>query len=121
MYGMSEGSAVYGDKGYIVVGNNGWTAYGEGHKILAQGSGDSHERPHVQNFIDCVKSREKPACDLETVGHPASMLCHAGNISARIGRKLYLDAETETFRNDDEANALRARPEYRKPWLLPDV
>jgi hypothetical protein len=49
------------------------------------------------------------------------VLCHAGNISARVGRKLTLDAETETFADDKEANALRTRPEYRKPWVLPEV
>ncbi len=119
--GESEGSAVYGDKGYLVIGNSSWTAFGPGGKVLGKGQGDSHETPHVQNFIECIKSREKPFCDLETVGHPASVLCHAGNISARIGRKLTLDQNTETFVNDPEANALRGRPEYRKPWLLPEV
>jgi hypothetical protein len=34
---------------------------------------------------------------------------------------LTLDAATETFVGDAEANALRTRPEYRKPWVLPDV
>ncbi len=120
MFGESEGSAVYGDKGYIVIGNNRWRAYDRS-GLVKEGTGDSHERPHVQNFIDCIKSREKPACDLETVGHPASILCHAGNIANRVGRQLVLDPKTETFVNDDEANALRGRPEWRKPWELPEV
>ncbi len=119
--GQSEGSAVFGDKGYIVVGNSQWTAYGNRGEELARGAGDSSEVPHVQNFIDCVKSRNKPYCDLETVGHAASVLCHTGNIAARIGRKLTLDPVTETFVNDHEANRLRTRPQYRKPWVLPDV
>jgi predicted dehydrogenase len=119
--GYSEGAALFGDKGYLVVGNSSWTAYGRGGKILAQGEGGSHEAPHVQNFIDCIKSRDAPLCDLETVGHPASVLCHSGNIAARVGRTLKLDASTETFVGDDEANALRTRPEYRKPWVLPTV
>lgn len=119
--GQSEGSAVFGDKGYIVVGNSGWTAYGNRGEQLARGEGNSSEVPHVQNFIDCIKSRNTPYCDLETVGHPASVLCHAGNIAARIGRKLTLDPATESFVNDQEANRLRTRPEYRKPWVLPEV
>lgn len=119
--GHAEGSAVFGDEGYIVVGNSGWTAYGHKNEVLASGEGDSHEAPHVQNFIDCIKSREKPYCDLETVGHPASVLCHAGNIAARVGRHLTFDAETESFLDDAEANALRTRTEYRKPWALPEV
>jgi len=119
--GESEGSAVFGDQGYIVIGNTRWTAHGNGGQVLGQGEGDSHEAPLVQDFIDCIKSRAKPYCDLETIGHPASVLCHAGNISARLGRKLTLDAATESFVGDAEANALRTRPEYRKPWVLPEV
>jgi len=71
--------------------------------------------------VDCVKSRKKPNADLETVGHPSSVFCHAGNIAWRTGRKLTLDAGTETFVNDSEANALRTRKEYRAPWVLPEV
>lgn len=119
--GESEGSAVFGDQGYIVAGNSRWTAYGKGGEVLAKGEGDSHEKPHVQDFVDCIKSRKKPYCDLETVGHPASVLCHAGNIAARVGRKLTLDPASETFIDDKEANALRTRAEYRKPWVLPEV
>ena len=119
--GESEGSAIFGDKGYMVVGNDRWMAYGKGGQVLAKGEGGSHEAPHVQNFIECIKSREKPYCDLETVGHPASVLCHAGNIAARVGRKLILEPSTETFVGDAEANALRGRLEYRKPWILPEV
>lgn len=119
--GHSEGAAVFGDQGYIVIGNTSWAAYGRSGKVLAEGSGDSHEKPHVQNFIDCIKSRKKPFCDLETVGHPASLLCHAGNIAARVGRTLKLDPATETFLDDAQANALRTRPEYRRPWVLPEV
>lgn len=119
--GHSEGAMVFGDQGSITIGNKNWVAHGRGGKVLAEGTGDSHEKPHVQNFIDCIKSRNKPTCDLETVGHPASVLCHAGNIAARVGRTLQVDATTETFVDDDEANALRTRSEYRKPWTLPDV
>ena len=119
-HGESEASAVYGDRGYIIIGNRGWRAY-EKNRLVKEVSGDSHETPHVQNFIDCIKSRKKPYCDLETVGHPASILCHAGNISVRVGRKLVLDPQTEMFVDDKQANSPRTRPEYRKPWRLPEV
>jgi predicted dehydrogenase len=119
--GEPEGAAVFGDVGYLVIGNNRWSAYGKGGEVLGKGEGDSHEKPHVQDFVDCVKSRKKPYCDLETVGHPASVLCHAGNIAARVGQMLTFDSATETFVDNAEANRLRSRTEYRKPWLLPEV
>ena len=118
----TEGAAVYGDQGYIVLGNRRWRAFGPGGKLVREVQGDSHEGPHVQDFIDCIKTRRRPACDLETIGHPASLLCHTGNISARLGgRKLVLDPKTELFANDKEANALRSRAVYRKPWALPEI
>jgi len=120
MFSESEAAAVFGDKAYLVIGNNRWRVYTR-NQLVKEEKGDSHEAPHVQNFVECVKSRKKPYCDLETVGHPASVLCHAGNISTRVGRKLVLDPKTETFTGDKEANALRGRPEWRKPWTLPDV
>ena len=110
-----------GDQGYIILGNNGWRAYSKGGKLVKQYGGGSDATPHVQNFIECIKSRKRPYCDLETVGHPASVLCHAGNIATRLGRTITFDAKTETFENDKEANAMRGRPEWRKPWVLPAV
>ena len=120
-YGEEEGVVVYGDEGYIVIGNSAWRACDPKHTVLAKGSGDNSGLTHIQNFIDCVKNRKKPNADLETVGHISSMLCHAGNVSWRVGRKVILDPQTEMFVGDDEANRLRTRPEYRKPWTLPEV
>ncbi len=119
--GEGEGAAIYGDQGYIIIGNRRWRAFGPKHKPLAEGKGDNDGTTHIQNFIDCVKSRKKPNADLETVGHPSSILCHAGNIAWKLGRQIHLDPKSETFIGDDEANSLRTRPEYRKPWELPEV
>lgn len=120
-HGHSEGAAIYGDRGYLVIGNNSWHAYGPRNELLEERGGDSFEGPHVENFLDCIKTRKRPACDLETVGHRASVLCHAGNIAVRVGHTLTLDPETEMFVDDDAANALRTRQEYRPPWVLPEV
>lgn len=120
-FGEGEGAIVYGDQGYLILGNTRWRAFGPNDKLLAEGAGDNDGKAHIQNFVDCVKTRNKPNADLETIGHPSSILCHAGNIAWRTGHKLTLDPATELFVNDDAANALRTRPEYRKPWLLPQV
>lgn len=121
MHGESEGAALYGDQGYLIIGNRGWKAYTKKDELVKDVPGDSDAAPHVQNFIDCVKSRKRPACDLATIGHPASALCHAGNISWRVGRSLTMDPKTETFVDDKEANTLRGRPEWRHPYVLPEV
>lgn len=119
--GVAEGAAVFGDEGYIINGNRGWRAYTAKNELVKEVEGGSDATPHMQNFIDCIKSRKKPACDLETVGHPPSLLSHAGNIAWRVGRTITLDPESEMFVDDEAANELRGRPEWRAPWVLPEV
>ena len=71
---------------------------------------------HVRNFLDCVKSRQRPAADVEE-GHLSAAMCHMGNIATRLVRTLKWDAVREEFVADKEANALLSKP-YRKPWSL---
>ncbi|HUD46625.1 MAG TPA: Gfo/Idh/MocA family oxidoreductase [Candidatus Baltobacteraceae bacterium] len=51
---------------------------------------------HMQNFFDCVRSRESPVADVET-GHRSAALCHLGVIALRLGRKLDWDPVREKF------------------------
>ena len=120
-YDEGEGAVIYGDQGYIVLGNRRWRAFGAKNKLVKEGSGNNDGVSHIRNFLDCVKTRRKPNADLETVGHPTSLLCHGGNVAWKLGRQVELDPVTELFVDDAEANRLRTRPEYRKPWLLPEV
>jgi hypothetical protein len=74
---------------------------------------------HEKNFLDCVKSRERPNSDVET-GRLSTTLCHLGNISYKLGRDVHFDPKTETFTNDKDANRLLTK-EYRAPFVLPKV
>ena len=74
---------------------------------------------HMRNWLECVKSREKPASDIET-GHRSTVVCHLGNIVGWVGRTLRWDPEKEVFPGDDEANAYLERS-MRKPYQLPDT
>jgi predicted dehydrogenase len=69
---------------------------------------------HARNFLDCVKSREKPCADVE-IGHRSTTFALLANISLAVGKRLEWDAEAETVTNCDEANAMLDY-EYRKPW-----
>lgn len=72
---------------------------------------------HVQDFIDCIRSRKLPICDVE-IGHRSVSVCHLANISLRLGgRRLEWDPKSETFKNDREANAMLSRPR-RGPWKI---
>ncbi|NUQ65742.1 MAG: Gfo/Idh/MocA family oxidoreductase [Pirellulales bacterium] len=75
-------------------------------------------RPHIQNWLDAIKTREKPNADVE-IGHRSISVCHLANIAREVGRRLQWDPERETFPGDDEANAYLDRPR-RKGWELPE-
>ncbi len=76
-------------------------------------------RPHIQNWLDCIKSRELPNADVE-IGHRSISVCHLLNITRELGRKVHWDPAAERFPNDDEANALLDRPR-RAGFELPQV
>jgi predicted dehydrogenase len=54
---------------------------------------DPHTIQHARNFLDCVKSREKPVSDLE-IGFYASLPCLLGVMAVREGK---------SFKWDDQA------------------
>jgi predicted dehydrogenase len=83
-----------------------------------QMKGDPNESQalHIANFIDCIRSRQRPVADVEE-GHLTATMCHLGNIATRLGRSLRWDVEGESFIDDREASAMLARP-YRQPWKL---
>lgn len=112
--GMGFGIAFYGDKGTLVVDQKGWHVE-DGEK--AEGKASGGQDVHVQNFLDCVHSRNKPNADVE-IGHLSTRLCHVGNIAYRVGRKLTFDAAREAFVNDPEADKLLSR-EYSSRFEMP--
>ncbi len=69
---------------------------------------------HQQNFIDCVRSRRETISPPE-IAHRSVTVCHIGNISMLLKRKLFWDPERELFLNDPEANRMLSRP-MRGPW-----
>lgn len=106
--------AFYGDKGVLTVDEDGWKVEGG---AKAGGKASLGLGAHLANFLDSMRSRGVPNADIE-VGHLSTRLCHVGNISQRVGRKLRFDAATESFPNDPEANALLAR-QYSPRFAMP--
>jgi predicted dehydrogenase len=69
---------------------------------------------HVRNFLDAIKTRQKPIADVED-GHRTAVACHLANMSYRLGRSLTWDPQKEQIAGDAEASRMLERP-YRKPW-----
>ena len=60
---------------------------------------------HHANWLDCIKSRKLPICDVE-IGHRSATVCHLGNIAIRTGRKITWDPVKEQIVGDKEAAAM---------------
>lgn len=68
------------------------------------------------DFIECVKTRERPFRDIELAINTAA-LAHLGNIAYQLKRSLKWDSANQVFVGDAEANRLTDRAR-REPWVL---
>ena len=71
---------------------------------------------HIRNFCDCVKSRKRTNCDMET-GHRSTTFALLANISLATKSRLDWDPKNERFINNKQADNL-LHYTYRKPWKL---
>ncbi|MCC6493524.1 MAG: Gfo/Idh/MocA family oxidoreductase [Pirellulales bacterium] len=121
----AERIEIYGSEALMVVGRHGcgWQVFDRPKDrqpvIAAEGNGPFPDDVHFDNFLACVRSRQRPSADVEE-GHRSTLLCQLANISYRLGgRKLLVDSQSETLAGDDEANGMLRR-EYRAPWVVPE-
>jgi predicted dehydrogenase len=125
-YGRNHGVAFIGNNGTLVVDRGGWEVIpekeGENVKMEAvpfQAGGGNDLLLHVRNFIDCIKSREKPAADISVAANTAKV-AHMGNIAFKTGQKLFWDEQMNIFKDSPKANDLTLIS-YRKPWEVPKI
>lgn len=120
------------DKGLKFIGDKGWLKVARGYiecfdpsllkKEEAQVGKGQYEvsSPHMQNFIDCVRSRQNPIAPVE-VGCSTNIICCLNNIAFELGRTVKWDPATVSFVNDREAEAHRLYwYPYRNPYTLPN-
>jgi hypothetical protein len=80
-------------------------------------NGTIRDADHARNFLDCVKSRKTPSCDVE-YGHRCTSAALIANIAHRAKAYLEWDAKAERFTNNERANKGLA-VEYRTPYKFP--
>ena len=73
--------------------------------IKAQGN-------HYQNWLDGIKTRTQPICDVE-IGHRTASVCNVANIAYELGETLNWNPEKEKFKGNRQANKMRQR-KHRK-------
>ncbi len=68
------------------------------------------------DFIECVKTRERPFRDIEFAAHTMTV-CHLGLVAYELQRSLKWDTAKQEFPGDEEANRFLDRAR-RQPWVL---
>jgi len=69
---------------------------------------------HRQDWVDCIRSRRRPICDVE-IGASSVTVCHLGNIAYWLGRPIKWDPVKKEIIGDAEATRWMDRPK-RAPW-----
>ncbi|MDR2920477.1 MAG: Gfo/Idh/MocA family oxidoreductase [Tannerella sp.] len=65
---------------------------------------------HHGNWLESVRTRKMNITPAE-VAHRSCTACLLQHIAMKLDRKLYWDPATESFKNDNEANAMISRPQ----------
>jgi predicted dehydrogenase len=129
--GPAGGAIFIGEKGKLEVNRNKFTSNPKdiAETLLKQVDVAEEERKwsdelalwqarwHMQNWIDCIRTRTKPVADVE-IGHRSISVCHLANIVRQVGRRVRWDPQTESFPDDAEANTYVRRPR-RPEYALP--
>jgi len=126
-----NGMAFYGSNGTVIADRLGYETVPPGPKSTSRLAGGASEHAplgrmhennpeptlaHGQHFIRCIREGERPRCDALT-GHRSSLVAHLGNVSYKVGRKLWWDGQDEKLISDPEASKHLGRV-ARKPWDL---
>lgn len=109
---------VSADGRTLRVWRGGWKIVdGDGKELPKEGS-DPVPTDHWRNFLDCVKSRQKPRADLASVAQTTD-ICHMVNCSLLSGETVHWDKAKYDLKTSAGKNTNSYKREYRAPWKLP--
>jgi len=126
MFDEGYGTAFLGTKGALVV-NRGVC------KVIPAGKSDlkafeervrnketdgwkaSMNAEHWKNFLECIKTRQRPISDIETLAR-TSIACILSNLAMRFNTPLDWDDKAKTVKQAEARKYLKLQ--YREPWKL---
>jgi len=122
VHGGNSGVTFIGNDGTIYVDRGRLESWPESilkQPLTASDSRVYESNDHHQDWLDCVKSRRRPICDVE-VGARSVTVCHLGNLVYWNRRPLKWDPKGWEFPGDAEANRWLDRSR-RDGYALPEV
>ncbi|MEI7985381.1 MAG: Gfo/Idh/MocA family oxidoreductase [Armatimonadota bacterium] len=108
---------VSADGRTLRVWRGGWKILDAEGKELPKESADPQDSNHWRNFLDCVKSREKPRSDLHSVGQ-TTMVCHMSNMALYSGQTVLFDKSKHDIVGNGGKGTLSYERKYRKGYSL---
>jgi predicted dehydrogenase len=120
MFDMGYGTAFLGARGTLAVNRGGYKIVPAGKSTLQAFEDNEKAKfamndPHWENFLECVKTRQRPIAEIETTVR-TSQACILSNIALRSGMTLDWDDNAKTVKQEAARKYLKAQ--YRAPWKL---
>ncbi|MEO7652659.1 MAG: Gfo/Idh/MocA family oxidoreductase [Bryobacteraceae bacterium] len=118
MFKQNYGILFHGSKGTMFVDRSRYEIIpetGSGLQPLEEWSSNNASEAHWKNFLECIRTRQKPTSDIE-IGHRSTTTALLGNVALRSKLRIDWDSRTETTPQSAARQFLRR--EYRKPWKL---
>ena len=127
MYEKSYGMEFHGTDGTLFLDRQGFQVIPEhrlhdGKKtpqtaeVVMKSVNNSHF-DHVRNFLDCVKSRQRPISDIE-IGHRSTSACLLGNVAYRSKERVVWDVKSQSLASGGARAQQYLVRDYRAPWKL---
>jgi hypothetical protein len=118
MFQQNYGILFHGSKGTLFVDRGRYQLYPEKDSTLEEvtvKSSNNSNMAHWANFLECIKTRQKPVSDIE-IGHRSTTTALLGNVALRSKLRIDWDSKAETTAQPAARKFLHR--EYRKPWKL---
>ena len=119
MYDAGNGTAFHGTQATLMVNREGYTIYPNqrGAVPVEERTESMREMnvPHWANFLESIRTRQKPVSEIETCVRTTAA-CVLANLSYRHGLTLDWDDKAFTVKQPAMKPFLKAK--YRAPWKL---
>jgi predicted dehydrogenase len=128
MFGKGYGIEFHGTEGTMLLNRSGFEVFPETRKredgtevartaSMRMDEVDDGLFNHAGNMLECLKTRGRPASDIES-SHQSSAACLLASIAVRTRERIEFDPVKQELKNASGAVRKLFSREYRSPWKL---